>query len=330
LTVVADGDDRARVVDVLPRELADVDEAVHAAEVDEGAEADDRGHRALADLADLEVVEELVAGLLLGLLEEGPAGQHHVVAVLVELDDLGLHHLADVRLQVADPAELDERGGEEAAQADVDDETALDDLDHRTLDHLVGLLLGLDGAPGTLVLRPLLREDEAPLLVFLGEDQGLDLLAELDHLGGIDVVADAQLTRRDDTLALVPDVEQDLVLVDLHHGAVDHLAVFDVDDGAVDRVGERHAEVVGDDLTGGVVALVVERPHGRGGVGGAECGVGQGTDCFRVDGCDRSTLRTARPGMVAAPEPGQPGRGPPARVAITRNSGDSTLGGSSP
>ena len=42
---VTDGDDRTRVIDVLPRQLADVDEAVHAAEVDEGTEADDAATR---------------------------------------------------------------------------------------------------------------------------------------------------------------------------------------------------------------------------------------------------------------------------------------------
>jgi hypothetical protein len=50
LDLVADGDDRAGVVDVLPGQLRDVDEAVHAAEVDEGTEVDDAGrHDALAD-----------------------------------------------------------------------------------------------------------------------------------------------------------------------------------------------------------------------------------------------------------------------------------------
>ena len=119
------------MVDVLPGQLGHVDEAVHAAEVDEGAEVDDRRHHAPADLARLEVGEELVALLLLGLLQPGPAGQHHVVAVLVQLDDLGLEGAADVGLQVADPAQLDQRGGQEAAQADVEDEAALDDLDDR-------------------------------------------------------------------------------------------------------------------------------------------------------------------------------------------------------
>ena len=57
------------MVDVLPRQLGDVDEAVHAAEVDERTEVDDRRHDTLADLAGLEVGEELVALLALGLLE---------------------------------------------------------------------------------------------------------------------------------------------------------------------------------------------------------------------------------------------------------------------
>ena len=71
--------------------------------------------------------------------------------------------LADVRLQVANPAQLDERGRQEAAQPDVDDQTALDDLDDRALDDLVVLLLGLDRAPCTLVLGPLLGEERAGL-----------------------------------------------------------------------------------------------------------------------------------------------------------------------
>ncbi len=68
LDLVADLHDRARVVDVLPGQLGDVHEAVHAAEVDEGAEVDDRRDGAGADLAGLEVVEELLPLLLLGLL----------------------------------------------------------------------------------------------------------------------------------------------------------------------------------------------------------------------------------------------------------------------
>ena len=213
--LVADLDDLGGVVDVLPGQLGDVDETVDAAEVHERTEVDDRGHDTGADLALAELLEEGRADLGLGLLEPRTARQDHVVAVLVELDDLGLDLLADVRLEVADAAHLDEGGGEEAAQADVEDEPTLDDLDDGAGDDAVLLLDLLDRAPGALVLRALLGQDQAAFLVLLLEDQGLDLVADLDDLVGVDVVLDGQLARGDDALGLVADVEQDLVAVDL-------------------------------------------------------------------------------------------------------------------
>src|SRR5690606_40072293 len=57
----------------------------------------------------------------------GAAGQHHVVAVLVQLDDLRLDLAADVGLQIADATHLDQRSREEPTQADVEDQAALDD-----------------------------------------------------------------------------------------------------------------------------------------------------------------------------------------------------------
>ena len=122
---------------------------------------------------------------------------------------------ADVRLQVAHAAQVDERRGQEAAQADVEDEAALDDLDDRTGDDAVLLLDLLDRAPGALVLRALLGQDQPTVLVLLLEDEGFDLLAERHDLVRVDVVADRQLLGRDDALGLVADVEQHLVGVDL-------------------------------------------------------------------------------------------------------------------
>ena len=192
-----------------------------------------------------------------------------------------MHGLADVRGEVTHTAEFDERCRQEATQADVDDETTLDDLDDRAGHDLVGFLLGFDVAPGTLVLRPLLRQQQSAFLVLLGENESLDALAEGHDLGRVDVVADAQLAAEDDAFGLVADVEEYFVLVDLDHDAEDELTVFDGDHGAVDRVSERHAEIVRHDLAGGVDALFVEGSHLVGGRLGGGCGVGQGTNCFR-------------------------------------------------
>src|SRR5690606_33040526 len=155
-----------------------------------GAEVDDRGDDALADLALLQGVEERLANLGLGLLQPGAARQDHVVAVLVEFDDLGLELTADVGLQVADAAHLDEGRGQEAAQADVEDEAALDDLDDGAGDDPVLVLDLLDRAPGALVLGALLGQDQATLLVLLLEDQGLDVFADFHDVSWVDIVLD--------------------------------------------------------------------------------------------------------------------------------------------
>ena len=216
------------MVDVLPGQLGDVHQTVHPAQVDERAEVDDGGDHTLADGALLQLVEELAAHLGLGLLQPGAAGQHHVVAVLVQLDDLGLDLLADVRLQIADAAHLDQRGGQEAAQPDVEDQAALDDLDDGALDGLVLLLELLDGAPGALVLRALLGEDEPALFVLFGENQGLDLVADGNDLVGVDVVLDGELAGGDDPFGLVADVEEHLVPVHFDDGAFDDVAIVEV------------------------------------------------------------------------------------------------------
>ncbi len=250
-----------------------MDQSVHAAEVDEGTEVDHGGDDTLAPLARLEVGQEVAALLLLRLFQPGPARQHDVVAVAVELDDLRLDHLAHVGLQLAHPAQLDQRCRQEAAQADVDDQAALDDLDDRTGHHFAVVLLLLDGRPGPLVLGPLLGEDEPSLLVLLLQDERLDVLAQLDDLLGVDVVADRQLTGRDDTFGLEADVEQDLVAVDLHDRPLDHVAVLELDDGVAHRLFEIGiAEVVVDDGTGGVVPLGVEGAEIVGEDGGAYVG----------------------------------------------------------
>ena len=199
------------------------------------------------------LLRNVAAHLGLGLLEPGTAGQDHVVAVLVQLDDLGLELLAHVGLEVADAAHLDQRGGQEAAQADVEDEATLDDLDDGAGDDAVLFLDLLDRAPGALVLRALLGQDQPAFLVLLLEDQGLDLVADVDDLVRVDVVLDGQLARGDDALGLVADVEQDLVPVDLDDDAFDDVAVVEVLDGLVDRGEEvfRGADVVDRDLRGG-------------------------------------------------------------------------------
>ena len=87
--------------------------------------------------------------------------------------------------------------------------------------------------PGALVLRALLAQEQAALLVLLLQDKGLDLVTDGDDLVGVDVVLDGQLASEDDAFGLVADVEEDLIAVDLDDSALDDIAVIEVLDGLV-------------------------------------------------------------------------------------------------
>ena len=87
LDVLADAQHVARVVDALPGDVGDVEQAVEAAEVDEGAVVGDVLDHAVQDLAFRQGRQQLVALLGPALLEHGAAADHDVAAAAVHLED---------------------------------------------------------------------------------------------------------------------------------------------------------------------------------------------------------------------------------------------------
>src|SRR6185369_15217635 len=241
LDLVADLVAGLGVVDLVPRELALVDEAVDPAKVDEHAERSNRANGAADLLADLEAAEQLVALLAALLVERDLLRQDEPVRLAVDLEDLQAELAADerhqllrdllsgvARLVVLGPArevhDLADR--HEAANAAIDDQAALVVVDDRGLDDDAGLELLLH---------------RTPLALEAGAPQGQDRMALL-RLGLKDVhedgVADRQLWLRlgvtavelaiaDDALGLRADVDEDLVLVDPDDGALDNVAVLE-------------------------------------------------------------------------------------------------------
>ena len=255
---VADREDLGRVVHVAPGQLGDVDQAVDAVQVHERAEVDDVRDVALHDLAGLQAVQDLLADLLALLLQNGAAREHHVVARAVELDDLALDLGGHELVQVLHPADVHQRRGQEATHAEIDDQAALDDLDDRALDRLAGLGGGLDAPPRLLEAGALLGQQQAAVLVLLGEDQRVDLFTQLHLVRGIHGLPDAQLVGEDDSLALVADVDKDFVLVDPDDVAGHHITFFEGDERGV---------VVGDDLAVDLQQEAVGALYGLGGWG---------------------------------------------------------------
>src|SRR5271154_4517224 len=210
-----------------PRQLGDMNQTIDPIQVDERAEVNDVRDLPLHDQSWLETIENLLANLLALLLEHRAAREHDVVARAVELDHLGLDLRAHVFIEVGHAPDVHERRRQEAAHAEVDDQSALDDLDDRALDRLAGLGRRFDAPPRLLEAGALLGHDQAAVLILLGHDDRVDLLAEVDLLVGIDRLADRQLVGGNDALGLVADVDEDLVLVDSHDVAGDDLALLD-------------------------------------------------------------------------------------------------------
>ena len=174
------------------RTARDVDETVDAAEVHERTEVDDGRDDARTDLALLELGEEGLADLALRLLEPRAARETTLLRFLSSSMILASSSLPTYGW-VADTTHLDQRGGEEAAETDVDDQAALDDLDDGAGDDAVLLLTFSIGTPGALVLRTLLGQDQAAFLVPPSGGPGPDDASpERDDLVRVDVVLDAQ------------------------------------------------------------------------------------------------------------------------------------------
>src|SRR5581483_6061572 len=231
LHLLADLEDLGRMVDVAPRQLGDVDEAVHPLQVDEGAEVDDVGDRPLDDVARVQTIENRLAHLLALVLEDGAARQHDVVPRPVELDHLAAELLPEVLVEVLHAADVDERRRQEPTHAEVEDEAALDDLDHAAGDGIALLVRGLDRLPRDLEACALLQEDQATLGILLRHHERGDLVADRDLVGRMHRPADRELADGDDAFGLVTDVDEDFVLVHTDDGAVDDLALVDRREG---------------------------------------------------------------------------------------------------
>ena len=210
-----------------PGEVGDVAETVHAAQVDEQTVVGDVGDGAADNLAFLQGGAHLLAQRGPLALEDGPAGNDHVVALAVELEDLELEGLTDERIQVLDRAEIDLRIGQERRHADIHGHTAFHPVFNTALNGPVlfldsgNLLPDLDGN-GFFAGQ----QQAALVLPFLDED--LELVADLDLPGRILV---AEFGERDKAFRLVADVDEDGVVAQSNDGA--HGNLTDIDDGVV-------------------------------------------------------------------------------------------------
>src|SRR5207302_4443652 len=204
----------ARMPHPAPAHVGDVQEAVNAAQVDEGAVVGQVLHDAGEDRALLQLLEGVLLQRLPFLLQQDAPAQDDVAALLVELDDLELELLADQLVEIADRAEIDLRTGQERLHADVDGESALDAADDGAFNQLVALASGGDLVPDPHLVGLLLGEDDHAGIVLAILEQDLDLVTDLDV--GL-AVGEAEFLDGNLAFALVSDVDDRVVLGYLDH-----------------------------------------------------------------------------------------------------------------
>ena len=239
LDLLVDLHDVGGVVDAAPAHVGDVQQAVDAAEVHEGAELGDVLHHALAALAHLQLGQQL--GLLLGPLglDQRPAADDDVPPRLVDLQHDALDLLADVVADVGRAADVDLAGREEDVHADVDQQPALDLAGDGAGDH-VAFVDGLhDLDPGLDLLGLALAQGDHAPRVFQAAGDVLDVLDEdldgLARLGWRLILL--PLVPGDHALALVAHVDQHEVAFHPQHAAGDDLVDGDLGAAPLDILG---------------------------------------------------------------------------------------------
>src|SRR5262249_51707991 len=145
----------------------------------------------------------------------------------IDLQYGAFDRVVDVVGDVGRAADIDLAGGEEDVDANVDQKAALDLARDQAADDVALLVLGDDVLPLLLAFGLAERQDDGAGLVLDGVEQDLDLVAGLGRLDGVDGLV-VPLLERDDTLALVADVNHHVVADDAGDAAMDDLVQFEL------------------------------------------------------------------------------------------------------
>src|SRR5262249_1530714 len=161
-------DDVGRVFDAAPAEVGEVQQAVEAADVDEGAVFGDVLHRAMDGLAFAELFKQLGAVGVQLFFKQRAAADDDVATATVQLGDANLHFLADERVEILRRAQVVLRAGKECADANVDNDAALDAVDDFAGERFLGFERGFEPFPGAAAKNFLIADDCVAGFVFAG------------------------------------------------------------------------------------------------------------------------------------------------------------------
>ncbi len=220
LDLVAHLEHLAGVVQAAPGHVRDVQQAVHAAQIDEGAVFGDVLDGSFHQLAFFQASQGFFLHVRIDGLKVELAAQNDVAAAAVHLDDLHVEGLAEVGVQVADRFDVHLAAGQEGADADIHGQAALDLLQHDAMDGHVGTEGLLDLVPDLHLLGAFAGNAHVAVDILEVLQEHFHDIAHRDANGPVRVV---ELVDIDGARAFVADVDDDILAADLHDMALDDL-----------------------------------------------------------------------------------------------------------
>src|ERR1700676_2511127 len=138
IDLFADLDDFGRMLDALPSHVGDGQQSVDAAQVDESAVVGEILHHTLDRRTLLQIIQQRGTLCAVFLLDDRAARHDHIIAFLIELDDLEFERLVLQVRRIAHRAHIDQGTRQERAHVvDLDGETALDPAGDDADDHFL-------------------------------------------------------------------------------------------------------------------------------------------------------------------------------------------------
>ncbi len=240
-----------------PRQIGNVQQAVYTAQVDKDPKVDDVFDRSLQHLANFELLQNLLALLFELLLDEFAVRYHDVLVGGVQLHNSELHALLQIRVEVAYRAHIDLRTWQECFEAieELHDHTAFDTADDGSFDNFFFLVDLFNALPAADFIGFLFGKHELAIAIFFAVEVHLYRITTLQGI--------AEFVARHNPVALVPNVDYNMVFADLEHTPFYDVLLPHIDAGTIDQGPELVVDRIGSlaALVFGQVVFTDRTPH---------------------------------------------------------------------
>ena len=170
------------VADASPAHVGNVKQTVHALEVNKGAEVSDIFDLTFHLVANLDTLQEVLAHLSTLALDHLAAGEHDVLALIVDLHNFKFVDLAEILVEILRRDDVNLRAGQEGFHTDVDHEATLDGTLDLAFDKSTLMVDSNNFLPVLTVSGFLLGENNHALVVFELDEKHFHFITFFDFL----------------------------------------------------------------------------------------------------------------------------------------------------